>query len=108
SEAPRARRAGHLHPRFQRDQALAEIARIGRDAGIAYPEHRMRTIEALDRGAAGPRRALVAIRIGSVAKIRAPRALEHVAAERRHVADLLAGRKRERLRDHRIVARDEW
>src|SRR5205823_5803192 len=47
---------------------------------------------------------LVARGVGDIAKVDAPRALQYIAAKARHVADLLARRELERLRDHWIVA----
>ncbi len=54
-------------------------------------------------GAAGAGIALVARRVGRVAEISAAGALQDVAAEARHVADLLAGGELQRLRDDRIL-----
>ena len=66
----------------------------------------MGAVEAVQRGAAGARIALVAIAIADVAEIAAARPLQDIAAERRHVAQLRAGGKLERVRDHRIIALD--
>ena len=55
------------------------------------PEHGVQAVEAVQRRAARARIALVALGVGDVAEIGAARALQHVAAEARHVADLRAG-----------------
>src|SRR5262245_53530054 len=88
-----------LDRRIERDQGLREIARIGRNASIAGSEHGMRAIETVECRAAGARIALVALGIGDVAKVRTTGALQDIAPERRHVADLRACRKPQRLGD---------
>ena len=63
----------------------------------------MGAVEAVQRGAAGSGIALVAIVVADVAEIAASGPLQHVAAERRHVAELRTGGELERLGDDRIV-----
>ena len=92
--------------RVERHQGLGEIAGIGGDAGLADAEHGVDAVDTFHRGAARAGIALVAVGIRGVAKISAAGALENIAAEARHVADLLAGGELERLRDHRAVAQD--
>src|SRR5947209_15672417 len=102
--AARALGADDLDRGVERDQRLREIPGIGGDAMLAPAEHRVRSIEAVQRGAARTRVSLVARGVGDIAKVDAPRALQYIAAKARHVADLLARRELERLRDHWIVA----
>src|SRR5262249_47196135 len=71
---------------------------------IARAEHGMHAVVSVHRGAAGARVALVALGIGDITEIGAAGALEHVAREARHIADLRARGERKRLRDHRIAA----
>ena len=88
-------------------RAMAQIARIDGDAGVAAAR------AAHGRGrclliAAQP---LPGLRLlqgnGSpTAKIGAARALQQIAADRRHVAELLRGRPPERLRERGIVRHD--
>lgn len=58
---------------------------------LAGAEHGVPAVEAADGGAAGTGNPFVALRVSNVAEIRAARALQHVTAEARHVAELLAG-----------------
>ncbi len=98
--------AENLHLRIQSDQRLGKIAWIRRDAMVTDAENRVAAIDALHRGAARPGIPLVAGFPARIAKVGAARALQNVAAERRHVADLSARGKLKRLREHRIVALD--
>jgi len=77
----------------ERDQGLREIAGIGRDALFRCAEHGVRTIEAVDRRAAGSRVALVAIGVADIAEIAAACPLQDIASERCHVAELRTGGK---------------
>src|SRR5262245_60284946 len=83
----------------ERDERLGEIAGVSRDAVFADAEHGVATVDAGHRAAAAARIAFVAGLPVRVPEIAAARALHHVAAEGGHVADLGAGRERERLRD---------
>ncbi len=98
-----ARRPGELHAGVQRSQGLAEVARIGGDAVLGNAQHRMQAVETADGLAprAGP--TLVAGPPCRIAEIGAAGALQDVAAERGHVADLGARRQRQGLGDHRII-----
>lgn len=104
--AARAGLARDLDHGIECDQRLREIAGIGRDALVGDAEHRMHAIDAVHRGTAGAGIALVAVLIGDIAKVVATRPLHHVAAERRHVAQLSAGGELQRIRDHGIAALD--
>ena len=76
--------------RIQRDQRLREIAGIRRDAFLAGAEYRVLTIKPVERRATRAGHAFVAVGIGNIAEIAASRALEHIAAEARHIAQLRA------------------
>lgn len=52
------------------------------------------------------RNALIACCVTGITKVGAPGALQYVAAQRRHIADLLARGQTQRLRDHGVVAQD--
>src|SRR5438046_6269816 len=73
---------------------------------VADPEHRMLAVDAVQRGAAGAGLALIARAPGWIAEIIAPGALQYIAAERGHVADLRAGREIEGLRNDRVISPD--
>jgi hypothetical protein len=96
--------ADDVDHRVERDQRLGEIPGIGGDAMIARAEHGMHAVVSVHGGAAAARVALVALGIGDIAEIGAAGALEDVAGEACHIADLRACGERERLCDHRIVA----
>src|SRR2546423_1866000 len=66
----------------------------------------MPAIDAVHRGASGAGIALVAGLPAGVAEIGASRALQDVAAQRRHIPDLLAGGELQRLRQNRRVTVD--
>ena len=87
--------------------ALAKSPGVIRDAMFADPEHCEPAIDAKLGGAAGTGFALVAGCPASIAKIVAAGALQHGAAERRHIAQLRACRLQERLGKHGIIAADE-
>ena len=70
---------------------------------VADPEHRVLAVDAVQCGAAGARFALVARAPGRIAEIIAPGPLQYIAAERRHIAELRAGREIEGLRDDRVI-----
>jgi hypothetical protein len=56
--------------------------------------------------AAQPEPGFVAVVVADVAKIRAAGALQDIAAERRHIAQLRTDGKLQRIRDHRVAALD--
>jgi hypothetical protein len=78
------------------------VARMGGDAALARPQHRVDAVVAVQGGAAGAGRALVA-GVDGVAEVVAAGALHEVAADRRHVADLRAGAREERLGERRVA-----
>ncbi len=93
-------RAAQVHDGVERGERDAHVRRMRRDTARGPAENRVVAVEAVDRIAAGAGRALVAAR-GVVVEIDAARALQDVAADGGHVADL-AGRAREnRARQHR-------
>ena len=69
------------------------VARIDGDAGIAPAEQRMAAIDAADGRAAAAGLALVAGERLAAPEIGAAGALQEIAADRRHVAELLRGRR---------------
>src|SRR3954451_15930022 len=69
-------------------------------------KHRVGPVESIERGAARSGVALVAIAVTHVTEISASSTLQHVAAERRHVAELWTCGELERLGDNRIIALD--
>ena len=73
-----------------------------RNAGFARAEDRVHAVEAGDGGAAAAGLALIAGR-RDVVKIIAARALQKIAAGRRHVAQLRRGAGQDRARQHRIA-----
>src|SRR6185312_13162649 len=98
--------AGNLNRCVERDQGLSEVARIGCDALIGGSEHRMAAIKAFQGSTAGSGIALVAGVVTDVAEIAAPRPLQDIPAERRHVAQLRARSKLEGIGNDRIVLRN--
>src|SRR5262249_46312444 len=89
---------------IKRNQSLGEVARISCNAIVTRTQHSMHAVEAGNGGAARTGRALVASIPARVAKVRTARALQHVAPQARHVADLLAGSEIQALTNDRIVA----
>ena len=73
---------------------------------LARAEDRVHAVEAADRRAARARLAFVAGR-RDVVEVGAARALQEVAADRRHVAQLLRGAGQQRARQHRIALLDQ-
>src|SRR6266567_4193237 len=96
--------AHELDARIQRNKSLGEITGIARDAMIADTQNRMLAIHTVQRRAAGARFPLIAGVPTGVPKILAARSLKHIAAERRHVADLWTRGKNKRLRNNRIIS----
>src|SRR5262245_47403217 len=102
------RRAGLTVQMLERDGALAlgaehidlgveggkrnrPVARIDRDAGLAPAEQGMAAVDAADCRAPAPGLALVAGKGLAETEIGAARALQKIAADCRHVAQLLRG-----------------
>ena len=77
-----------------------------RDAGIAGAQDGVHAVVAADRSAAGTRLAFVARR-RQVVEIGAACALQEIAADGRHVAQLLRGACHDRARKHRIAPLDQ-
>jgi hypothetical protein len=76
------------------------VGGMGGNAGLRPAENRMVAIEAVPGRAARTRPALVARQIVAVAEVGTARALQDVAADGRHVAQLAGGGKQQRLGDH--------
>ncbi len=95
--------AHDLDLRVERSQRLREVAGIGRNAVLTGAEYGVRPVDAVQRGAAGAGIALVAIGVGRVSKVGATRALQDVAAEQGHVADLRTGGELKRLGNYGVV-----
>ena len=91
-----AARPGDADDRLQRGQRDAHVRRVDGDALLARAQDRVHAVEAVDRGAAGARFALVAGR-GRVVEVVTARPLHQVAARRRHVAELRRGARQDRL-----------
>ena len=85
-----AARTRHMDLRLQHGQRHAHVRRMHRDAGVARAEDRVHAVEAVDGRAAAARLAFVAGRRG-VVEVGTARALQEIAADRRHVAQLLRG-----------------
>src|SRR4029078_1315213 len=82
--------AAHAHDRVERSECDAHIARVSSDALLTLPENRVNTIVTIKRTAAASGLAFVACRKCRVVKIIAARALQKIAAHRRHIAQLRA------------------
>ena len=95
-----------MHLGFERGERHAHVGRMRRDAGFAGAEDRIDAVDALDRRAAAAGLAFVAGRRG-VIEIEAARALQEIAAGRRHVAQLLRGAGQDRAREQRIALLDQ-
>ena len=92
--------------RLQHRERDAHVGWMHRDAGVARAEDRVHAIVAVDGGAAAARLAFVAGRRG-VVEVVAARALQEIAAGRRHVAQLLRGAGHDRAGEHRIALLDQ-
>ena len=95
--------AAEVDDRVERRERHAHVRRVGGDAGRRGAEDRVDAVEAVDRVAALARAALVAARTFVVVEIGAAGALEEVAADRRHVADLRRGAGQDRAGQHRVA-----
>src|SRR5262245_44667092 len=78
-----------------------------RDAVLARSEDRVTAVVTPKRGAAGARLPLVASG-RRVAEVRAPRALQQVAGDGRHVPYLPGRREEKRLAQHRVPLLHAW
>jgi hypothetical protein len=94
---------GALEPHLgvQGHEGDAQIGRVNSYAVLAGAEDRMHPRNACQRRAARARRALVAGRDVPVAEVAAARALQQVAADRRHVAQLHRRTHQQGLSHHR-------
>ena len=97
---------GDMHRGVERGERHAHVGGMRRDAGLAGAEDRVDAVEAVDRRAAAAGLALVAGR-RRVVEVGAARALQQVAAGRRHVAQLLRGARQDRARQQRIALLDQ-
>ena len=84
----------------ERDQRHAEIGRVGRNAVLAPPQHRVQPVVAAAGVAARTGRALVA-GAGDVIEVSAARPLQEIAADRGGVAKLRGRSGQKRLGDRR-------
>src|SRR5437868_6258109 len=100
--APLTVRPDAFHSGVQRNQGLREITVVGRNAIVAYAEDGMLAVYPVEGRASGAGLALIA-GPGRLAEVFAPRALQDVSGEARHVADLLACGQGQRLCDDRII-----
>ncbi len=91
-----------VHHCVQSDQRDGQVAGMGSDACVARAEHGVAAVDPLQRRAAAAGLTLVARR-RDVAEVAAPGALQQVAADARHVAQLGRRAQLQRLRDHRVV-----
>ena len=87
--------------RAQRGERDRHVRRVRRDAGLGVPEDRVVAMMARPGRTTRPRLALVA-RLRHVGEVRAARALQQVAADRRHVPQLTGRAGEHRLREHRV------
>ena len=78
--------AAHAHHRVERGERHGHVGRMHGDALVARAEDGVDAVVAFERGAAGAGIALVALGEGAVIEVIAARALEQIAADRRHVA----------------------
>src|ERR1700683_3138684 len=100
--------AGDVYRGVQRDKPLRKITGISGDASIADTKNSVFAIDAFESRATGAWLSLVAGAPGWIAEITAPRALQYIAAEGSHVAQLRAGGQLQRLSDDGIVAPNDW
>lgn len=97
-----AKRATDMNLRVQQRQRHAYVGRVRRDAGVAGAEDGVHAILAVDGGAAAARLALIAGR-RCIVEVAAARALQEVAARRRHIAQLLRSAGHDRAGENRIA-----
>ena len=102
-----ALRPFHVNDGFQRGHGHAHVARMRRDTVLALAEDGMDAVESLDGATPTAGFALVALRKSRVVEIIAARALEQVAADGRHVAQLRTGPGEKRLTQNRVSRHDE-
>src|SRR4051794_33637432 len=91
--------SGTAHPdnRLQRGQRYTHIARMSGNALVALAENGVNTVVTFDCAAAAPRIPLVARWKRRIVKIIAPRSLQKISANCRHVAQLRAGAREQRF-----------
>ncbi len=90
----------------ERGEHDGEVAGVAGNAVPAGAEHGQQPVDPADCGTAGAGRALAAGGPARVAEVVAAGALQHVAAETCHVAQLGTCREPQRLRESRVVAQD--
>ena len=100
-QAPLSVRAAQDHDAIERHQCDREIRGVGGDAMVAGAKDGVATIDAVDGGAARSGIALVASCI-EAAEIGAAHALQEVAADRGHVAQLRRGALDQGFDDQRL------
>lgn len=101
---PLACRADHVEFGVERDQGYGPVARVGGDAGVTGAQQRVGTVESIESRTTAARIPLVAGELRSPAEVAAPRALQQVPTDRRHVAQLLGRRPPQGFRQRRIIA----
>ncbi|GAA3114080.1 hypothetical protein GCM10020001_036580 [Nonomuraea salmonea] len=104
-DAAGAVEAAYLDDGVQRGERHGHVGRVRGDAVVAHAEDRRAAVEPVERVAAGAALALVAGGV-SVVEVRAAGALEQVAADGGHVAQLRRGPGEQRLRQHRVAGAD--
>ncbi len=106
-QAPDAGRTLHVDDGIERGQRDAHVGGMDGDARLRGAEDRVIAVEAVDRVAALAGVALVAARSVVVVEIGAAGALEQVAADGGHVADLRAGAGDDGAGQQRIAGADQ-
>ena len=106
ADGARASRAHDMNLGLQRGERDAHVGRMRRDARLAGAEDRVDAIDPFDRRAAAAGLTFVARR-SRVIEVEAARALQQVAACRRHVAQLLRGASQDGAGQHGIALLDQ-
>src|SRR5205085_10840250 len=88
-DGPLTARASDVDDGVEGDQRDREVARVGRDARVADAEDGVPGVDAAAGVTSAARLPLVASVARSAPEVAAPGALQQVAAERGHVAELL-------------------
>jgi hypothetical protein len=99
-------RAAHTHDRIKSCQRDTHIARMCGNALFALAENRVNTIVTIERPATAAGFALVACRKRRIVKVITARALQQIAAYRRHVAQLRTRSRKERFAQNRVTRFD--
>src|SRR5205807_1867992 len=89
--------------RFKRSKGDTHVARVSSDAVVALAQNSVNTIKAVYGAATAAWISFVAMRKRWVIKIVATRALQKIAANCRHVAQLRTGSGKQSLAQNRIT-----